>query len=172
MVTHETCFAHWAKEHFQPALKSAHRGAEAFLNRPGIEELRKLDEQLSCETFNMNRDLRQFYVVLSMQSFKRGMPLLPARADEKALTEINAGRKVGLPRWLRYETTKFKLCDYVPEFFRRLGFQLEASNTLDGQKLVPYMFLGPERTRQRHAFHALRGVWCEGTNGSWSGRAS
>lgn len=83
-------------------------------------------------------------MVLSMQSFKRGMPLLPARADEKALTEINAGRKVGLPRWLRYETTKFKLSEYVPEFFRRLGFELEACDILDGQKLVPYMFLGPK----------------------------
>ena len=61
MVTHETCFADWAKEHFQPALNSAHRAAEAFLNRPGIQELRKLDEQLSCTaTLQMHAVRRSF----------------------------------------------------------------------------------------------------------------
>ena len=38
-----------------------------------------------------------------MQSFKRGMPLLPAYDDEQPDTEIDAGEKYGLKRWVRYE---------------------------------------------------------------------
>ena len=45
----------------------------------------------------------RFYVVVSMQSFKRGMPLLPAFADEQPDTEIDAGQQYGLKRWVRYE---------------------------------------------------------------------
>jgi hypothetical protein len=39
-----------------------------------------------------------------MQSFKRGMPLLPAFDDEQPDTEIDAGEPYGLKRWVRYET--------------------------------------------------------------------
>ena len=125
IITRETCFAEWAAKHFQKALQSARCTAEAFLNREGIQELRKKDEQ--------------FYVVLSMQSFKRGMPLLPAYHSEKALTEINAGKAHGLSRWLRYGSKKFQLSEYLPCFLERLGFQVDTYGTLDGQKLVPYM---------------------------------
>ncbi len=38
-----------------------------------------------------------------MQSFKRGMPLLPAFANEQPDTEIDAGEQYGLKRWVRYE---------------------------------------------------------------------
>ena len=38
-----------------------------------------------------------------MQSFKRGMPLLPAFDDEQPDTEIDAGEPYGLKRWVRYE---------------------------------------------------------------------
>ena len=66
---HENHFARWASEHFRFVLSSARSTAESYLNRPGIAELREMDEQ--------------FYVVISMQSFKRGMPLLPAYPDEQ-----------------------------------------------------------------------------------------
>eukprot|EP00435_Cladocopium_sp_Y103_P026007 s2272_g6.t1 len=156
---HENHFARWASEHFRSVLSSAHRTlaedcsqsrdpagvfrpsrmigfvltkafgsgtAESYLNRPGIVELREMDEQ--------------FYVVISMQSFKRGMPLLPAYRDEHCLTDIDAGERFGLRRWVRYEprSTKFQLAQYLPIFMERLGFEIEAYNSLDGQKLVPY----------------------------------
>lgn len=123
---HENHFARWASEHFRSVLSSARSTAESYLNRPGIAELREMDEQ--------------FYVVISMQSFKRGMPLLPAYPDEHCLTEIDAGEPFGLRRWVRYEpsTKKFQLAHYLPIFMQRLGFEIEAYNSLDGQKLVPY----------------------------------
>ncbi|CAL1140009.1 unnamed protein product [Cladocopium goreaui] len=123
---HENHFARWASEHFRSVLSSARSTAESYLNRPGIVELREMDEQ--------------FYVVISMQSFKRGMPLLPAYPDEHCLTEIDAGERFGLRRWVRYEprSTKFQLAQYLPVFMERLGFEIGAYNSLDGQKLVPY----------------------------------
>ena len=36
-----------------------------------------------------------------MQSFKRGLPMLPAGAYEVADTEIDAGHFFGLRRWVR-----------------------------------------------------------------------
>ena len=60
-------------------------------------------------------------VVISMQSFKRGMPLLPAYPAEHCLTEIDAGEPFGLRRWVRYEPrgTKFQLAQYLPIFMER-----------------------------------------------------
>jgi hypothetical protein len=57
-----------------------------------------------------------------MQSFKRGMPLLPAYPDEHCLTEIDAGERFGLRRWVRYEprSTKFQLAQYLPVFMERV----------------------------------------------------
>ena len=123
---HEDHFAHWASEHFRSVLSSARNTAESYLNRPGVVELRELDQQ--------------FYVVISMQSFKRGMPLLPAYPNEASVTDIHAGERCGLRRWVRYEpsTKKFHLAQYLPIFMERLGFQIEAYNSLDGQILVPY----------------------------------
>lgn len=45
----------------------------------------------------------RLYVAISMQSFKRGMPLLPALEHEEAAAEIDAGQRYGLRRWVRYE---------------------------------------------------------------------
>ena len=67
------------------------------------------------------------------------MPLLPAFPEEKAVTQINAGEAFGLGRWVRYERNKFHLFEYLKVFMQRLGFQVETYNSLDGQKLVPYM---------------------------------
>ena len=62
-----------------------------------------------------------------MQSFKRGMPLLPAFPSEAAVTEIDAGEPYGLRRWLRYEpnSQKFHLSSYLQVFLARLGYQVD-----------------------------------------------
>jgi hypothetical protein len=38
-----------------------------------------------------------------MQSFKRGMPLVPALPGEHCVTDIDAGQPLGLRRWTRFE---------------------------------------------------------------------
>ncbi|CAK9046959.1 Uncharacterized protein SCF082_LOCUS26365 [Durusdinium trenchii] len=123
---YEDRFAQWAQEHFSLVLSSARSTAVSYLNRPGIVELRKQDER--------------FYVTISMQSFKRGMPLLPAFPSEAAVTEIDAGEPYGLRRWLRYEpnSQKFHLSSYLQVFLARLGYQVDTYESLDGQTLVPY----------------------------------
>jgi len=123
---YEDRFAKWASPYFSLVLRQANRTAESYLNRPGIVKLRQVDER--------------FYVVLSMQSFKRGMPLLPARADEPSITSIDAGEPLGLHRWIRFEpeSPKFQLFQYLPLFVERLGLKIEAYDRLDGQVLVPY----------------------------------
>ncbi|CAK9105898.1 unnamed protein product [Durusdinium trenchii] len=110
---YEDRFAQWAQEHFSLVLSSARSTAVSYLNRPGIVELRKQDER--------------FYVTISMQSFKRGMPLLPAFPSEAAVTEIDAGEPYGLRRWLRYEpnSQKFHLSSYLQVFLARLGYQVD-----------------------------------------------
>jgi len=122
-------FASWATLHFGAALRSARATAEWFLNRPGIDELRRVDER--------------FYVILSIQSFKRGMPLLPAVAGEVPVTAIDAGEAFGFAQWVRFDPAalgakKFQLARYIQEFLARLGHQVQTFETLDGQQLVPY----------------------------------
>lgn len=54
---------------------------------------------------------------------------------------IDAGRKVGLPRWVRYESRKFRVAEYLSAFLERLGCEVNVYDSLDGQKCVPYMCL-------------------------------
>lgn len=128
----ENNFANWATEYFSCVLKTARSTADWFLNRPGISALRQVDEH--------------FYVVVSMQSFKRGMPLLPALEHEKPITEIDAGQIYGLKRWVRFEavgTRKFHLTEYLKAFCARLGFEVDTYDSLDGETLVPYQCVLP-----------------------------
>eukprot|EP00435_Cladocopium_sp_Y103_P047208 s212_g13.t2 len=113
---YEDRFANWASRYFALVLRQALRMAESCLNRPGVVELRRADER--------------FYVVLSMQSFKRGMPLLPALPGEPCVTDIDAGQPLGLRRWTRFEpddleNPKFQLSQYLRLFVERLGFPIE-----------------------------------------------
>ncbi|CAK9003977.1 unnamed protein product [Durusdinium trenchii] len=122
-------FAHWATPLFGPVLALARSTALSFVNRQGIAELREQDAR--------------FYLTLSMQSFKRGFPLLPASEDESSLTEIDAGEPYGLRRWVRYEpqdpnSQKFQLSSYLQVFLGRLGYHINAYQTLDGESLVSY----------------------------------
>ncbi|CAL1165179.1 unnamed protein product [Cladocopium goreaui] len=139
---YEDRFANWASRHFALVLRQARRTAESCLNRPGVVELRRADER--------------FYVVLSMQSFKRGMPLVPALPGEHCVTDIDAGQPLGLRRWTRFEpddleNPKFQLSQYIGLFVERLGFPIETFDTLDGQTLVPYQCVV-----RRDAWEAVR----------------
>jgi len=98
------------------------------------------------------RTLEQFqargYTVLTVQSCRRGLPLVPTDATMEATVSISAGQSAGLEHWTRFspdmapngcgEGTRFCVSDYVRTFASRLGLELAAFNSMDGQRLVPY----------------------------------
>eukprot|EP00437_Effrenium_voratum_P043511 CAMPEP_0181476434 /NCGR_PEP_ID=MMETSP1110-20121109/41703_1 /TAXON_ID=174948 /ORGANISM="Symbiodinium sp., Strain CCMP421" /LENGTH=455 /DNA_ID=CAMNT_0023601713 /DNA_START=55 /DNA_END=1419 /DNA_ORIENTATION=- len=142
----EDRFAHWATFQFRILLESARKTAQWFLNRPGIKELREVD--------------RKFYTVLSMQSFKRGMPLVPS--EHPATVEIDAGERVGFRHWARFEpgdfgSEKFQLAHYVQRFLASAGEELRTFRSLDGSELVPYqcVVVRQEWDRVREKFLTL-----------------
>ena len=118
----------WAAAQFHGALESGRRVTHHYLNRPGIPQIRAFDEQ--------------FYVVLTMQSFKRGAPLLPAQPDEREqVTKIDAGQAMGLTKWVRYEPamaggSAFHLSEYLRLFAERIGESCRFYQSLDGQELL------------------------------------
>ena len=127
----EDKFANWAKIHYMMLLESGRLTAQWFFNRPGISEMRSLDQQ--------------FYVVLAIQSFKRGMPQLPVQTPNPgdAVTRIDAGQRMGLTTWVRYHpgmtgSSKFYLSDYIQLFLENIGASAQTYNLLDGRQLVPY----------------------------------
>jgi len=124
----------WADGHFAQLLKAARDRALWFINRPGIQEMRSVDQQ--------------FCVVLTMQSFRRGRPLIPEIIDTgattgKQVTTIDAGKTMGLTSWTRYHprlagSRQFRLADYLRVFLDRTGERVNIYDTLDGQELLPY----------------------------------
>ena len=91
--------------HFGRLLRAAQQSVAWFLNRPGIQEMRAMDED--------------FYVVLAIQSWQRGPPFLPAEAakslvsqrvksirEARATVTIAAGQQLGLTDWIRFEPAK------------------------------------------------------------------
>lgn len=126
----EDKFATWATFQFRILLESARKTAQWFLNRPGIADLRNADEK--------------YYMVLSIQSFKRGMPLVPS--GEPIIT-IDAGERLGLKHWARFQpghTTsrnKFRLSQYLSVFLKAIGEELHTFDVLDSRELVPYQCL-------------------------------
>ena len=125
----EDKFASWATFQFRMLLESARKLAEWFLNRPGISQLRTLDEN--------------FYVVLSIQSFKRGVPLVPA-SDGHGEIIIDAGERLGMKGWNRFQPgeksggNKFRLSQYLMAFLKAIGEDFEAYDVLDSRELVHY----------------------------------
>ncbi|CAE7558876.1 Slc9a8 [Symbiodinium sp. CCMP2592] len=119
----------WATAHWDKALEAVRRTARYYLNRPGMIQMRTFDQQ--C------------YIVLSIQSFKRGFPMLPVPCDEfgsAGVTTINAGRSMGLTTWARYDPAKFGsdrflLSEYLKVFTKFLGEPLNFYQSLDGQEL-------------------------------------
>ncbi|CAK8993718.1 Phosphoenolpyruvate carboxylase [Durusdinium trenchii] len=124
-------FAPWATFQFRLLMEGAHRSTQFFLNRPNIRELREIDEK--------------FYVTLSIQSFKRGLPMVPC--SSKPTVTIDAGERLGLKLWRRYKTErrgaagskgKFFLSEYLTILVNALGEDIETFDTLDGLEVVPY----------------------------------
>ena len=115
---------------FRKVLEAVHNTTQWFLNRPNIQKLREIDEKV--------------YVVLSIQSFKRGLPMMPC--SREPLVTIDAGQRLGLPHWRRYKTQqehnprkrRFHLVEYVKILLNAIGEDIEAFDTLDGRELVSY----------------------------------
>ena len=109
-------------------MESCRRTAEFWLNRPGVEELREIDEQA--------------YVTLTIQSWQRGFPFLPSRDQESTVT-IAAGEALGLTGWTRFcpamvGDEKFRFSNYLQLFLDNLGVRVRVFDSLDGRLLVPY----------------------------------
>ncbi|CAE7702475.1 unnamed protein product, partial [Symbiodinium sp. CCMP2456] len=121
--------SNWAAAQLNEAMESGRRVAEYYLNRPGISRLRALDQQ--------------FYVVLTIQTFKRGFPLMPVRSGEEHedVTRIDAGNHLGLATWVRYDPAKygidgFYLSGYMQALAECLGESLQFYQFLDGKELL------------------------------------
>lgn len=71
------------------------------------------------------------YVVLSLQRYQRGAPMLPAEAGEESLETFGF---VQFPR----PSGSFTLAKYLRMFLARLGLTLQIFDSLDGRCLVPY----------------------------------
>ncbi|CAE7203983.1 unnamed protein product [Symbiodinium natans] len=84
-----------------------------------------------------------FYVVLTIQSCKRGLPLVPLVTDESPTTTIVAGEKLGLDRWIRFSpesvgSSKFYLSEYITVLLSNVGESIDVFNSMDGRTLMPY----------------------------------
>lgn len=141
-------FASWATFQFRKVLQAVRNTTQWFLNRPNIQKLREIDEK--------------FYVVLSIQSFKRGLPMIPC--SREPLVTIDAGERLGLPHWRRYKTQqehnprkrKFHLVEYLKILLNAIGEDIEAFDTLDGRELVSY-----QRVVRRTDWELLRNRFAE-----------
>lgn len=127
----EETFWCWSDLHFQLILESTRRACHLMLNGPALRELRVMDERL--------------YMVLTIQSCKRGLPLYPLKEGSKQdpTVVIAAGQHLQLQRWRRFQTNpvtgeKFRLSQYLAQFLANLEEDLSVYETLDGRPLVPY----------------------------------
>lgn len=140
-------FGKWAKLHFQLLLDSAQRASHWYLNRPGLQELREVD--------------REAYIVLTIQSCKRGLPLYPAAEGAEATVTIAAGAQLGLDRWVRFSPSqvgseKFRLAEYIQVFLKSLGQEVGVYGQMDGRRLVPYQCVV-----KRDAWNSIRKLFVE-----------
>jgi len=125
-------FARWATHYFGLMVASCRRTCQWWLNRPGVEELRSLDQQA--------------YVTLTIQSWQRGFPFLPSREDSTDTVTILAGEALGLPVWTRFDPSlhgddKFRFATYLQHFLRSLNIPVVVYDRLDGRLVVPYQCL-------------------------------
>lgn len=140
----EETFCCWSDLHFQLILDSMRRACHLMLNGPACGELRVMDERL--------------YIVLTIQSCKRGLPLYPLKEGSKQdpTVVISAGQHLQLQRWRRFQTNpvtgeKFRLSKYLAQFLANLEKDLAVYETLDGRSLVPY-----QCAVSRHAWNQIR----------------
>lgn len=122
-------FATWATFQFRYLMETVYKTTQWFVNRPNIAKLREADEK--------------FYVTLSIQSFKRGLPMVPC--SSQPLVTIDAGERLGLRQWKRYRSQegnvrkcKFHLVEYLKILLNAIGEDIDSFDTLDGRELVSY----------------------------------
>ncbi|CAE7597175.1 unnamed protein product [Symbiodinium sp. CCMP2592] len=136
--------ADWVSVPIQSVITSARALMLWHINHPGMEEMRRLDQQ--------------FYVVLTIHSWPRGRPFVPvseqSAEDVEEVTTIDAGRRHGLAYWCRYQprmvgSSSFLLSDYLMLFLERLGEHVDMHQSLDGQELQHYQCAVPDHEWQR-----------------------
>ncbi|CAJ1435030.1 unnamed protein product [Effrenium voratum] len=115
--------AHWVPECLRLMLKLLRQELIRTINRPHLADLRKADQD--------------FYVILSMQHFKRGPPMLPHAGPSEPDVCISTER--GPSAWSRFPQQKgFQAARYMQLFLERLGYDVHVFDCLDGRRLVPY----------------------------------
>ncbi|CAE7241786.1 unnamed protein product [Symbiodinium sp. CCMP2592] len=123
----------WASNALRLVLDAFRCQAICYLNRPQLILERERD--------------RTLYMVLNMTSFGSRPPLIPALGTETGdmgqLTNIEAGKELGLSKWVSYDPAMmgndaFRLSEYLRLFFRRVGVHVHTYQSLDGQELLPY----------------------------------
>lgn len=148
-VTEEQ-FKQWNSIYLRLLFESASRTARWFVNRPGISDLRSID--------------RSFYTTLTVQSCRRGLPLLPCPPGdvEDEVVTIADGEALGLDRWLRFDaerygSERFYLSQYIKIFLANLNVHsnFPTYNSLDGNQLVSFQCVvrRDEWNAVKEAFH-------------------
>ncbi|CAK9015724.1 Voltage-dependent T-type calcium channel subunit alpha-1H [Durusdinium trenchii] len=124
-------WASWASPFFTTLLGMVQQASTRFLNRPGIADLRQLDQKM--------------YITLGLRNYHRGPPMIPehigAEKGQEDVT-ISGGQELGLAFWKRWLVSgadgKFRLAEYLQRFLQQLGHNVPVHETLDGRRLVPY----------------------------------
>lgn len=134
-------WAKWASEFFKVMAQTTHRALEYYANRPGLKLMRAADANL--------------YIILSLQNFRRGPPLLPAKPDEPEVITMSHER-FGTSTWRRYSLrcSDFRCAQYLRKLTEGLGLPMETFDQLDGQPLVPYQCVVP-RARWEEVRHRV-----------------
>ncbi|CAK9016053.1 unnamed protein product [Durusdinium trenchii] len=126
-------WASWASPFFTTLLGMVQQASTRFLNRPGIADLRQLDQKM--------------YITLGLRNYHRGPPMIPehigAEKGQAAFdVTISGGQELGLAFWKRWLVSgadgKFRLAEYLQRFLQQLGHNVPVHETLDGRRLVPY----------------------------------
>mmetsp|Transcript_1802 Transcript_1802/g.4215 ORF Transcript_1802/g.4215 Transcript_1802/m.4215 type:complete len:428 (-) Transcript_1802:418-1701(-) len=154
-------WAGWALPHIVRLAHLAERCIQWLLNRPGIAELRKLDEE--------------HYVVLAISCTKRGPPLLPAGEDSTESIGIQAGEAIGFPKWRRFTGSsgeQFNLALYLQDFMASLDEDVKIYSQMDGRPLVYYQCAISRRDwhqvrdRFQKVFHLQKAAYRRANGGS------
>jgi len=141
-------WASWASPFFVSLIKQGQQTLTSYLNRPFVNDLRALDVN--------------FYVVLSLRSFNRGLPLLPDRKGEIQITLPTQEEVHFFHTWTEYQPSaeKFRFAEYMCCFLEKLGYVDEkVYDILDGRLLVPYQCV-----LQRSRWETLRDVFLPAMN--------
>lgn len=154
-------WAGWALPHIVRLAHLAEKCIQWLLNRPGIAELRKLDEE--------------HYVVLAISCTKRGPPLLPAGEDSTESIGIQAGEAIGFPKWRRFTGSsgeQFNLALYLQDFMASLDEDVKIYSQMDGRPLVYYQCAISRREwhqvrdRFQKVFHLQKAAYRRANGGS------